>query len=263
MTTLQAFNTLLRNFLHELTQTFPEDSTLAVSLDGLDTLAKMNARKPLEIFMEAIGAHAQLLLTKDPALFATPLELPGNLDLKTYWDSPGLSQASRDAIWQYLQQLYLLGSTVSALPPDMLTAIEGMAQECAGKIERGEADLGSITNMLLSGGLGNLMGGPGSAEGLGALGNLLGSGEGSGPGLEGLASMFGGESAGGLASLLGGAGGGDPSDDLNDLLSTISAPPSSSRRPTHAKPRSNKSGHKPAHKPAPKSTQRSSQKSKK
>lgn len=251
MTTLQAFNTLLRNFLHELTQTFPEDSTLAVSLDGLDTLAKMNARKPLEVFMEAIGAHAQLLLTKDPALFHTPLTLPGSLDLKTYWDSPDLSQASRDAIWQYLQQLYLLGSTVSALPPDMLTAIESMAQECASKIEAGEADLGSVTNMLLSGGLGNLMGGAGSADGLDTLGALLGGAGGEGGGLEGLASMFsgggggggGGGGMGGLASLLG-AGAQTGADDINDLLSIASAPPSlPPRRPTHAN--NKKRRHKP------------------
>ena len=247
MTTLQAFNTLLRNFLHELTQTFPEDSTLAVSLDGLDTLAKMNARKPLEIFMEAIGAHAQLLLTKDPALFRTPLTLPGNLDLKTYWDSADLSEASRDAIWQYLQQLYLLGSTVSALPPDMLTAIESMAQECASKIESGEADLGSVTNMLLSGGLGNLMGGAGSAGGLDTLGALLGGAGGEGGGLDGLASMLsgggGGGGMGGLASLLG-AGAQTGGHDINDLLSIASAPPSlPPRRPTHA---NNKKGrHKP------------------
>lgn len=172
MTTLQAFNTLLRNFLHELSMTFPEDATLAVALDGLDALVKANARKPLELFMEAVGAHAQLVLTKDPALFDEPLTISGTLDLQTYWRSPGVSDASKDAIWQYLQQLYLLGSTVSALPAEMLTAIESMAQECAGKIERGEADLAGITSMLLNGGLGNLAGG--GAGGLGGLASLLG-----------------------------------------------------------------------------------------
>lgn len=191
MTTLQAFNTLLRNFMQELSMTFPEDATLAVGLDGLDALIKANARKPVELFMEAIGPHAQLVLTKDPALFDAPITISGTLDLQTYWTSPGLSDASKDAIWQYLQQLYLLGSTVSALPAEMLTAIESMAQECAGKIERGEADLAGITSMLLNGGIGSLAG-PG---GLGGLGSLA-----AGPGAGGLA---------GLASLLGGGGADD------------------------------------------------------
>jgi hypothetical protein len=202
MTTLQAFNTLLRNFLQELSMTFPEDATLAVALDSLDALIKANARKPVELLMEAIGPHAQLLLTKDPALFDAPLTISGTLDLQTYWTSPGLSDASKDAIWQYLQQLYLLGSTVSALPAEMLTAIESMAQECAGKIERGEADLAGITSMLLNGGLGSLAaGGPGGGGGLGGLGGGLGG-------------------LGGLASLLG--GGADDDDDV--------VPPAAPRR---------------------------------
>lgn len=221
MTTLQAFNTLLRNFMHELCQTFPEDATLSLSLDGLDALVKANARKPLELFMEAVGAHAQLILTKDPALFATPLTLSGTLDLKTYWDSPGLSDASKDAIWQYLQQLYLLGSTVSALPAEMLTAIESMAQECASKIESGEADLASVTNMLLNGGLGNL----GALGGLGDLGNL--------GNLGGLGDLLGGDNSsaagalGGLGSSLASLMGAQSDDAATDLLSIASAPPSS------------------------------------
>ena len=180
MTTLQAFNGLLRNFMDELSQTFPEDTTLATSVTGLDVLVKANARKPLQLFMEAVGHHAQLILTKDPALFEQSLTLSGTLDLKKYWDSPGLSQASKDAIWGYLQQLYLLGSTVSALPPEMLGAIESMAQQCASKIESGEADLSSITSMLMGGGGGDisslmsgLMGGGGSAGN--PLAALLGS----------------------------------------------------------------------------------------
>lgn len=199
MTTLQAFNALLRNFMDELAQTFPEDATLSASLTGLDALVKANARKPLQLFMDAVGAHAQLILTKDPALFAQPLTLSGAFDLKKYWDSPGLSEASKDAIWGYLQQLYLLGSTVSALPPEMLGAIETMAQECASKIESGEADLSSITSMLLSGGGG---------LGLGSLGGAAGAGN---P----------------LASLLGSLGGGSESH------SPLSLP--SSRRPKKSK----------------------------
>lgn len=152
MATIQSFNGLLRNFIQELCQTFPEDATLAMCLEGFDTLVKANARKPMDLFMQSVGPHAQFIMSKDPALFEKPLTLSGTLDLKTYWDSPGLSQASKDAIWQYLQTLYMLASTVSAVPPEMLSAIESLAQNCATKIQSGEADLTSVTNMLLHGG---------------------------------------------------------------------------------------------------------------
>lgn len=170
-TTVQSFNAMLKNFIHELTLTFPEDQTIAMYYDGFDTLVKANARKPLELFMNALSPHAQYIMTKDPALFAQPLSLGADLDLKAIWEHPDLSQSSKDAIWQYLQSLFLLATTVSALPPDMLNAIENLAQECAGKIQNGETDFASVTQMLMGGGsqaLSSLLGG-GSANPLASL----------------------------------------------------------------------------------------------
>lgn len=163
MATIQSFNGLMRSFIEELCHTFPEDETLHMCFEGFDALVKVNARKPLELFMESLGPYAQHILTKDPALFQQPIPLSG-IDLKTYWDAPGLSEASRNAIWQYLQTLYMIASTVSAVPPELLQAIETVAQDCATKIQSGEADFASITNMLLnpspdgSGGIASLLG---------------------------------------------------------------------------------------------------------
>ena len=173
MTTLQTFNTLLRQFLDELATTFPEDAALAVSVPSFDKLVKANARKPLDLFNESLGPHAQLVMTKDPALFDQGLTIAGTIDLKTYWETPDLTDASRAAIWQYLQSLLALASTVSALPPEMLTAIESMAQECASKISSGETDLASMTSMLLGNGAG--ADGGGLASLFNSLGSSLGS----------------------------------------------------------------------------------------
>jgi len=151
-TTIQTFNAMLRQFLQELSDTFPEDASLALSLDGLESLVQANARKPLQLFLEAMTPHATLVMNKDPALFSQGMVLPGSLDLKTYWESPDLSESSKAFIWQYIQNLFLLGSMVSALPPEMMGAIESMAMDCASKIQSGETDLASMTSMLMGGG---------------------------------------------------------------------------------------------------------------
>ena len=181
-TTVHSFNALLKNFIDELCQTFPEDATLAMYASNFEALTKANARKPLELFMEAVGPHAQLVMTKDPALFAQPIQLGADLDLKAIWDSPDLSDASRAAIWQYLHTLFLLASTVSALPPDMLQAIESLAHSCADKIQSGETDFATMTSMLMGGGAG----GAGGANPLAA---QLGGGAG---GANPLAALLGG-----------------------------------------------------------------------
>lgn len=173
MATIQSFNSLLRNFIEELCHAFPEDATLHMYFDGFDMLAGSNARKPLELFMEAMGPHGQHIMNKDPQLFSQPLSLSGGIDLKTYWDSPDLSEASRQAIWQYLQTLYIMASTVSALPPEMVAAIDSIAS----KVESGEVDLagslGSLTSMFLGGGAG--AGGGADAAMTSLLGSMLGT----------------------------------------------------------------------------------------
>jgi hypothetical protein len=44
-----------------------------------------------------------------------------------------------------------LGTTVRTLSPELLTTIDGIAQNCADKIKSGNADLSTITQSLLQG----------------------------------------------------------------------------------------------------------------
>lgn len=130
-------------------------------LAGFDVFLAGNNRAALNAFLEAVSPHADLLTAKDPKLFKK-LELPGNISLKDLWKKA--SDSTREATWQYLQMLFLLGNTAAAVPPDMLTAIEGMASQYADKVKSGEMDLSSVTNLFLGGGLnslGDMLGGGG------------------------------------------------------------------------------------------------------
>ena len=46
-----------------------------------------------------------------------------------------LSETTKGAIWQYLQTLYILGTTISSLPADTLNMIESVAQKCASQLQ--------------------------------------------------------------------------------------------------------------------------------
>jgi len=48
----------------------------------------------------------------------------------------------RAATWQYLQTLYMLGTTITPFQPMTLNLIEGIAKDCADKMETegGELD---------------------------------------------------------------------------------------------------------------------------
>lgn len=154
MTTVQAFNTMMKNFVEELADVFPEEREIRVFLDGFDGFVTLNPRAPMDMFVDAITPHSALVMAKDPALFDR-LQFPGGIDFKRLW-ATDLSDNTRAAIWQYINLLYVLGTTVRSMPPEMLQGIESVAQSCASQLESGQLDLSSLGGMLMNGGLGGL-----------------------------------------------------------------------------------------------------------
>jgi hypothetical protein len=137
----KTFNTLLRDFLLDLTETFPEYPVVqegSDTLHGLLVLDENNAQ-PLEIFMAMFGENASMIMAKDADVFAS-CELPfvgsSSFNFATIW--PTLDDDNKEAIWSYMQQLYLIGTTVSNLSPDLLSVIEGIAEKTIQKVNNGE-----------------------------------------------------------------------------------------------------------------------------
>jgi hypothetical protein len=150
MSTLDAFNTLMRNFITELNETFPEFKELAVFAMGYDAFVSLDPSKPLETFMETMEPHSSLIMGRDVSLFEQEgLALGGAIDLKQMWHSQDLSEATRDAIWQYLTTLYVLGSTIKSMSPEVLGTIESVAHDCANKVESGEMSMADIMPSLM------------------------------------------------------------------------------------------------------------------
>lgn len=168
---MQAFNTTLKNFMEELADVFPEEAQIRVFLEGLDALVALTPRAPMDMFVESLAPHSQLLMTKSPDLF-DQLVFPGGIDFAKLWTTD-ISDNTRNAIWEYLHLLFLLGNTVRAIPTEMLQGIETVAQQCADQMQSGNLDFAALGSMLMNGGLANLAGG-----------NLLGAvgGDGGGDG---------------------------------------------------------------------------------
>lgn len=166
MSTVQAFNTMLKNFLEELADVFPEETQIRVFLDSFDALAALNPRGPLDMFVEALQPHAQLAMAKDAALFDR-LAFPGGIDFARLWKTD-ISDNTREAIWQYINLLLMLGTTVHSMPPQMLESIESVAKSCADQMQDGELDFTKLGGMLM-GSLGAL-GGSGDLAALAAAG---------------------------------------------------------------------------------------------
>ena len=172
MSTIQAFNGMLKTFMEELSAVFPEEVQLNLFVQGFDSLVALDPNKPLDLFVGSVAPHSDLVMAKDPALFQH-LKLPGGVDFAAMWNSD-ISDATRDAIWQHINLLFLLGTTVKSMPPEVLESIETVAKNCAEQVQNGQLDFSALTGMLMNGGLANLGGLVGGNTNLAGLAGLAG-----------------------------------------------------------------------------------------
>ena len=163
MTTTQAFSEMQMQFATDLTQTFPDVSMPPVV--------------DCPTFLKQLGPWATQMNSKDPAFFCEQNAFAKSWGLCEIWARPDCSETTKQAIWQYMQSLYMIGTTMSMFPPETLSMIESVAEKCAKNMKTNQN--GQLDEASLMAGMNSMMA------------QLMGGG-------------------GGLAGLLGGAGAGYP-----------------------------------------------------
>lgn len=148
-TTTGAFCDMLEQFCDELTQTFPDQGTFKRYKATVEITRKVNPRKVVNTYMDSVSPYSQKLMAKDETFFtddAKNMDVISDLDICAIW-TPDLSENTKSAIWQYLQSLYLIGTTISLLPQDTLNMIEDMAKKCIVDDDL-QSSLQNITSLL-------------------------------------------------------------------------------------------------------------------
>jgi hypothetical protein len=169
MSSLDAFNDMMAQFLNELVLTFPEEKSIQKFQATFEVARTTMPRSILDGFMQSVGPHSKKLMAKDEAFFfenAKDIEFLKEVQLDKIWTAD-TSENTKNAIWQYLQTLYILGTTLSMFPPETLNAIENAAKKVA---ESGAFDPSAISGLL-----GGLMGGGAGGGGENPLAALLGA----------------------------------------------------------------------------------------
>lgn len=141
MTTYKAFNSMLSEFFVDLADTFDDYDVITdakIMLEGLIGTDE-STPIPMEKFVDVFKPHADLIMSKDPELFRVceiPMVGGGGFDMAKEWTT--LEEDNREAIWNYIQQLFLTGTTILSMSGDVLSSIESLAQDCMKKVEKGE-----------------------------------------------------------------------------------------------------------------------------
>jgi hypothetical protein len=159
MASVTAFNDMLSQFLVELHKTFPEEKGIKKMTTSFEMLKQTNPRLIVDGFMKGVTPYADKISSKDESFLLEEIEkieLLKDLNIKSYWNR--MSDNTKAATWQYLQTLYMLGTTITAIPAETLGLIETIAKDCADKMqtEGGEIDQDALMKMM-----GSMLGGMG------------------------------------------------------------------------------------------------------
>lgn len=152
MASVSAFNEMMANFLGELGKAFPEEKGIKKFETSFDLLRKSNPRKIVDMYMAGVGPYAERISQRDETLLGEDIDFLKDLNMKEHWTTA--SEATRGAILQYLQTLYMIGVTITSIPAETLMAIEGLAKDCADKMQAGGTGSGAgldpsaLMNML-------------------------------------------------------------------------------------------------------------------
>lgn len=142
MTSVTAFNDMMGQFLTELHKTFPEEKSLKKYIAAFELMSSTNPKLVVEGFMGAISPHMDKISAKDENFFienAETIDFLKDINLKNLW--PKASVNTREAIWQYIQTLYMLGTTITSIPPETLSMIETVAKQCADKLQEDGSEI--------------------------------------------------------------------------------------------------------------------------
>lgn len=151
MASVTAFNDMLTQFLVELHKTFPEEKGIKKMTTSFELLKQTNPRLIVDGFMKGVTPYADKISSKDESFLLEEIEtidLLKDLNIKSYWER--MSPNTKSATWQYLQTLYMLGTTITAIPAETLSMIEGIAKDCADKMQTtgGEIDQDALMKMM-------------------------------------------------------------------------------------------------------------------
>lgn len=126
MSVVVAFNTLLAQFITELSETFPNDKKLFIYKTIIHEMCQGEATVGIETFRDKLSQFASQIVSRDETMFATCQPLFGRVDLGEIWKTHDFTDANKDVFWEYMHamldmclQAFPSAAPASALPENL------------------------------------------------------------------------------------------------------------------------------------------------
>lgn len=121
MSVVVAFNTLLVQFMTELSETFPDDKKLFIYKTIIQEVCKGEAMVGMQTFQDELTKFADKIVARDDSMFDECRPLFGRVDLGGIWKSHDFTEANKDVFWEYMHAM--LDMCQQTFPPLPSTAL--------------------------------------------------------------------------------------------------------------------------------------------
>ena len=123
---------MMDQFLTELNLTFPSNKGVIKSQSAFEVLRRTNPEHILINFMKTVKPYGKKIMAHDDTFIledSKNIPFLNDIDIVSMWNDS--SDTTKSAIWQYMQTLLILGTTIQSLPKDTLSMVEDIAKKCA------------------------------------------------------------------------------------------------------------------------------------
>lgn len=144
-----AWNQYCLEFLHKLTETFPECPELFVAINAAEAKMEEDDMSVLSDFVDELDPYSAHIGNKDEEFFlSTDIDFLNRLNIVQFW-TPDLEEETKETIWQYLQTMLVMAKTIKKVPTRMLRLIEQFASKVQAETPDGNFDPESFDMMTL------------------------------------------------------------------------------------------------------------------
>ena len=149
MATIGAFVDMVSEFLNELSKSFPEEKQIKEKLKTIESFSEEDKQTFFKDLCKEMKTNEKYITNKSSKLFKKGrTEFFDSLKMAKIWKHEKMDDETREAIWKYINTIYVLCTTVDNLPEDLIKNIEVMAQECAAKMKQEDIEEGNLENIL-------------------------------------------------------------------------------------------------------------------
>jgi hypothetical protein len=156
MASVGAFVSILEEFIDDLIKIYPNDEKVKKYKEYFESKKENEGKLLLDEFNASTSGEVGKMIVEKKSSFFKKSVFAKKLNLHILYKE--MTPQTKQAVWQYVNTMYVLSTTINNIPSNLLSTIETMAEQCASQMSEGNNESNELPDMTtLLAGMQNMM----------------------------------------------------------------------------------------------------------